>query len=222
MNIGFRPKGETGPLYHPDRDYAYITPTLMRIAVERLDGKDLSEEAAAWKEQNKITEEEIAAVVEALARAQRDFVNSADAVGTLEQALSRRDFYAVRFVVRQFLFAAIGEVMCGAWFTAVRDVSTVGEQTPAEKDMVDFAAAVNKLVAKTTLGKYKPTVEAMQMWNDVLQSRCELLAKECVSLRQELQKLTAPPPPPRVTFLSRLKTLLGVSPCRSTGCTRTQ
>ena len=113
MNIGFRPKGESGPLYHPDRDYAYITPTLMRIAVERLDGKDLSDEAKAWKEEHKITEEEIAAVVEAIARAQRDFVNGGDPVDTLEQSLSRRDFYAVRYPVRQFLFANIGEGKIG-------------------------------------------------------------------------------------------------------------
>lgn len=195
MTIGFRPKGENGPLYHPERDYAYITPTLMRIAIERLDGKDLSPEAKEWKEANKITEEEIAAVAEALARAQRDFVNAADPVDSLEQALSRRDFYSVRYPVRQFMFSAIGEVMCGAWFKAVRDVSNVGEPSPAENEMADFAASVNKLVSHITLGKYKPTVEALQMHNDLLQTRCKLLALDCQKLRDELKKLSVPPPP---------------------------
>lgn len=205
MTIGFRPKGETGQLYHPERDYAYITPTLMRIAIERLDGKDLSAEAKEWKEANKVTDEEIAAVAESLARAQRDFVNAADPVDSLEQALSRRDFYAVRYPVRQFMFAMIGEVMCGAWFKAVRDVSTVGEATPAEGEMADFAAAVNKFVAHVTLGKYKPTVEAMQLHNDLLQTRCKLLAIECQKLSAEVKRLSTPPAPAKKSLWARVR-----------------
>ena len=151
MTIGFRPQGESGPLYHPERDYAYITPTLMRIAIERLDGKDLSEEALAWKNKNNITDTEIAVVAESLARAQRDFVNASDPVDSLEQALSRRDFYAIRFPVRQFLFSVIGEVICGAWFKAVRDVSVIGEVSPANTEMAEFSAAVRQFTSQVRL-----------------------------------------------------------------------
>ncbi len=189
MSIGYRPKGSDGPLYHPDRDYAYVTPTLMRTAIERLDADDLPEELKQWKQNNEITEAEIVAAAEALARAQRDFVNSADPVDSFEQALSRRDFYDLRLPVRQFMFAAIGEVFCAAWFVAVRDVSKVGEPAPAEPAMAEFAAAVHNFASKVVPGKICADLATMNYRNDLLQTRLNLLVAAYNKLKEEANDL---------------------------------
>lgn len=204
MTIGYRPKGESGPAYHPDRDYAYVTPTLMKSAIERLDDKALSEEASAWKSENNISEAEIIAVVDALARAQRDFINAADPVTSFEQALARRDFFDVRYPVRQFLFAAMGEVFCAAWFKAVREVSKVGEPSPAEPAMADFSAAVQAFVRKPGCPSLEGAVAIaqLQMRADVLQARNNALYAQLQKLAQQLaeKEKTATPPDDKKTF----------------------
>jgi hypothetical protein len=196
MSIGYRPKGADGPLYHPERDYAYITPTLMRTAIERLDAQDLPEEIKQWKQDNNITEDEIVAAAEALARAQRDFVNAADPVESFEQALARRDFYDLRLPVRQFLFAMIGKVFCAAWFVAVREVTKVGAVPPSEREMADFTAAVHKFATNAGVGKSCSDLATLQLRNDVLQARINILGAECNKLRQELAKAQTPIPIP--------------------------
>ncbi len=172
MTIGYRPKGEAGPAYHPERDYAYITPTLMKAAIERLESPALSEEVLAWKQENQITEADIVAVVDALAFAQRDFINASDPVSSMEQALTRRGFYDVRYPVRQFLFATIGEVFCAAWFTAVREVTHVNEASPAAPAIAEFMAAVRGFVGLRSSGILRDSAVAdLQLRNDLLQSR---------------------------------------------------
>jgi len=195
MSIGYRPKGDSGPLYHPDRDYAYITPTLMRAAIERLDNP--SDEARAWKQEHAITDDEIVAVAEALARAQRDFVNAADPVSSFEQALNRRDFAELRYPVRQFLFATIGEVFCAAWFTAVREVTKINEESPAASGMAEFMATVRSFVGATgepCADNLK--VAHLQLRNDVLQSRLKTLYAEYTVLQAAVAQKSTPEPAP--------------------------
>lgn len=200
MSIGFKPKGEVGPAYHPDRDYAYLTPTLMCAAIDRMEMAP-TDELKEWKTQHNITPEEIATVAEALARAQQDFVNSADAVTSFEQALARRDWADVRYPVRQLLFAAIGEVFCAAWFTAVRDVSLVNEESPATAGMVDFAARVKQFVgASGQIVEAEKRVAALQFRNNILQSRVNTLGAQVDKLAKQL---TAQSQPITVTPTSR-------------------
>ena len=172
-SIGYRPKGESGPLYHPDRDYAYITPTLMRLAIERLETGALSDEAKAWQAERNITSAEIMNLADSFARAQRDFVNAADPVSNFDQALNRRDWFDTRYEARQFLFAVIGEVFCAAWFTAVRDVTHVNEVSPAAPGMIDFISTVRAFVDASDSGPSAAHAKAadLQLRNDVLQSR---------------------------------------------------
>jgi hypothetical protein len=207
MSIGFRPKGESGPAYHPDRDYAYITPTLMCAAIDRLETAP-SEELKAWKLDHDIQQDEINAAAEALARAQHDFVNAADPVNSFEQALNRRDWFAIRYAVRQLLFASIGEVFCSAWFTAVRDVSRVNEDSPAASGMIDFSARVRQFVgANTAISESERRVNALQMRNDILQSRINTLGQQLKELNIALTEKTAAatlPPPVTKSWLARL------------------
>ena len=187
-DIGYRNKGETGPLYNPERDYAYITPTLLVTAIENMDSQSVGQEEISWRQENNITPAEVVLVAEALADAQRDFINAADPVQSLTQALARHSFYDVRFPVRQLLFAAIGEVMIGAWFKAVREVSVVGEESPASENMARFAASVREFVRRHGGLGYdaEHMAEHLRLYTDVLQARLNETYKEVQRLNGEL------------------------------------
>ena len=187
MSIGYRPQGSAGPLYHPERDFAYITPTLMRQAIDNM-SEPPNPEIAEWKKQNNITEAEIVAAAEALADAQRDFVSNADPVTSLHQAMHRRNFFALPLPSRLLLQAMIGEVMIGAWFRAVREVSTKGEESPVQNEMCRFSAAVREFAAANGVPKPNPTnvAETVLAQNDVLRGRYEELREKHKALQQKL------------------------------------
>lgn len=185
MTIGYKHRGDNGPLYHPERDYAYITPTLMRQAIENLEAP-LQADAKKWKEDNGITEAEIITAAQALADAQRDFVNGADPVKTLEQALNRQDWMALRYEVRQYVLATIGEVILGAWFKAVREVTQVGEHSPAENEMCRFSNVVREFAARTGAPVIDPTsvADTLLFQNDVLQTRLNMTHADLMRVKQ--------------------------------------
>jgi len=187
-SIGYRQKGDNGPMYNPDRDYAYITPTLMTRAIENLDLAALSPEATEWYEKHNIKETDVVKIAEALAAAQRDFVNAADPVTSFEQALARRNFVEFSYPLRQVLFAAIGEVCCAAWFLAVREVSVIGEESPAQTNMARFSSAVRVFAEATGAPTYDADFAAdhLRMRNDVLQARLNVMYKELEATREKL------------------------------------
>lgn len=217
--IGYRQKGDSGPLYNPERDYAYITPTLMVRAIENLDASARTPEAADWFAKNNIADDDIVKIVQALAEAQRDFVNAADPVSSFEQALARRNFVEFSYPLRQALFAAIGEVLCAAWFSAVREVSTVGEESPAQANMARFVSAVKVFATRHGAPAYNADFVAdhLRMRNDVLQSRLNVLYNQLTAANEKLAALTAvkteTPPKPQ-SFWQRVQTMLGYLPAR--------
>lgn len=187
-SIGYRQKGDNGPMYNPERDYAYITPTLMTRAIENMDVGSLPVEALDWYAKNNITNDDVNKIAEALAVAQRDFVNAADPVSSFEQALARRNFVEFSYPLRQVLFAAIGEVCCAAWFLAVREVSVVGEESPAQANMARFSSTVKEFAVRHGAPTYDADFAAdhLRMHNDVLQTRLNLLYKELAATREQL------------------------------------
>lgn len=207
-SIGYRRKGDSSPLYNPERDYAYITPTLMRQAIEKLDAND-DANRAHWRAANNITDAEIVSAAEALAAAQRDFVNAADPVKSFAEALSRHKFLDLRYCVQQYLWAAIGEIFCAAWFIAVREVSIVGEESPAQADMARFVATVREFANKHKSSLYdaKFMAEHLTMTNTTLRAREIELVSACQhrldvinalqqqnkQLQQEIEQLKSSP-----------------------------
>lgn len=191
-NIGYRKKGEAGPLYHPDRDYAYITPELMCGAIDRfMAAIDQFPEEKKWCLEHAITSGELAAAALALAQAQKDFINSVDPVASFDAALQRYDFKSIRFPVRQFLFATFGFVFCAAWFKAVRDVSIVGEESPAQEHIAAFAALARKFANQCGV-QHVPNIDAEVLWvqRDVLLQRVADLQTENQRLVQIVADLT--------------------------------
>lgn len=188
--IGFRPKGELTPMYHPERDFAYITPTLMRIAVESLDNKnDILREK--WRADNNVNQALVAKAVESIARAQADFVNATDPPRTFRDALERHGFLNFSFDVQQYVLAAFGEVICGAWFNAVREVSVVGQQSPAATDMARFSAVVREFCVQHNSPTYDAeyVAEFRAMENRDLRARLAEVELRLVKCQEENKKL---------------------------------
>lgn len=188
--IGYRRKGDQTPLYNPERDYAYITPTLMRMAIEILDARE-PQERVKFRLDNGITQGVVAKIAETLALAQSDFVNAADPVKSLEAALERHGFFNFNYPTRQYLFSAIGEVFCAAWFTAVREVSTVDQDSPVAVDMARFTAAVREFATKSELPTYDinyvAEYRAMQM--KTLKAQLEYAMQEIEKHKTECHRL---------------------------------
>jgi len=105
MTINFRRQGENGPMYNPERDYAYITPSLLCTAINNFDAQEPPPGC---------TKEDVVGITSALAKAQRNFVNAAAPVASLHDALQKHGFYDFPVALQQALFAAIGEVICGS------------------------------------------------------------------------------------------------------------
>jgi hypothetical protein len=208
--IGYKKKGDTGPLYNPERDYAYITPTLMRIAIEHME-RPAPEEYGDWEEfwvaDNGTNSDAVNAAAVALAKAQRDFVNGAEPVASLADALNRHEWSTVPYAARMLLLASIGEVFLAAWFTAVREVSIVGEESPAQLEMARFTNAVRFFVAGTDAAELfaDPPQDTLLMQNAVLQTRVNELGLVLKDMQQQLiilrAALAASPKPTRWTRL---------------------
>jgi hypothetical protein len=219
-SIGYRQKGQDGALYNPERDFAYITPTLMARAVSNMEcDYDSNDAVRSWCAAADISKSDMAKIAEALALAQRDFVNSADPVSSFEHALRRRNFFDFSSQLRQYLFAAIGECICAAWFVAVREVSTVGEESPAQNNMARFAAIVNDFVARSDCSApdVSTAAETLRYRNDVLQTRLNVVYNELTATKEklaaqiELHEKQAPQP---TSFWRRVQTWLSYVPDR--------
>jgi hypothetical protein len=206
MGIDYKKKGDNGPLYNPERDYAYITPTLMCTAIQNLDAAVASPEELAWREQHDITDAAIAKIAVALAEAQRDFVNATDPVASLEQALQRHNFYDATLPLRQLLFSSIGFVFCAAWFKAVREVSLVGEDSPTGGDMARFAATVHEFSRRAGFPVYDVNymAEHLRLRNDVLQARINELGNQIKALTYELNTALKSRMQPKKTLLDKV------------------
>jgi len=192
MSIGFKPKDSKGPHYHPERDFAYITPTLMKQAIENMSAPR-NPEYEDWKKSHSITDAEIVLAAEALADAQTDFVNAEDPVTSLQQALQRRKFFDLPLHVRMYMMAMIGEVMVGAWFTAVREVTQVGEESPAQNEMCRFSAAVREFAAAqgAPVINANSTAETVLARHAVLRGRYEEAIKLLRDYRDQVDRITA-------------------------------
>ena len=192
MTVGFKPKDARGPHYHPERDFAYITPTLMKQAIENMSAPE-QPEYLEWKTANNITEAEINAAAVALADAQHDFIDGADPVSSLQQALQRRKFFDLRDAVRLYMMAMIGEVMVGAWFKAVREVTQIGEESPAQNEMCRFSSAVREFAAArgAPVIDANSTAETVLARHTALRGRFEEALKLIRDYRDQVDRITA-------------------------------
>jgi hypothetical protein len=170
-------------MYNPERDIAHISRTLMYAAISHLEQNRWSPELAELFAQHDISPLVIGELVHSFADAQNRYVG-VGAVATPGEALMETGFFAKPFVARQALMAAIGEVLVGAYFRAVRDVTHIGELPPRE--IADFVAA-GRSVARQLSGASAIPPEMLEADLTHLRSVVLQLQADKQSLQAELQ-----------------------------------
>jgi hypothetical protein len=171
---GVRPKGSTGPMYHPERDLAYITPTLMAQAMSTLVIEKMRPELQEFAADHNVTQEDLNRAVVAFAEAQQLYVSLANPIDSAHQALEAKMFFHETLATRLLITAAIGEAITGAWFVSVRDVTRVDQDSPAITQMAEMleaartVAGVNLVWAPDALSakltKLEQKVENRDAW----------------------------------------------------------
>lgn len=156
MPAGYKPQGSSLP-YDPQRDIAYIGPTLIKTALDVLfmDRLTANPQMAMFIEQHNITQEQINDAVVAIAEAQKDFVSvvEADKVKTPYEALQRLHFFDYPLPLRLLVFGCVGECLFGAYFQAVRDVTFMNEDSPASKEIAHLLYAARTMAGKDPTGE---------------------------------------------------------------------
>lgn len=157
MTSQYRPAGSTGPMYSPERDLAYLGPTVLLAGIESLDQTRLSKEMESFLLNDLgLTHGEIAAAISAYAESQRYFIGVPDVI-TTSQALQAGGFTRLPLTAQQVVLAAIGGAVTGAWFKAVRDTTKVGELPHSMDEMFRFYQAA-KQVAGDWDGTERPAI----------------------------------------------------------------
>lgn len=126
MSIGFRPKGGDGPNYSPQRDLAYITPTILAKAMDALDESCWTAKQRDYFDSVGLTGAAIGEAIDKLAESQRFFVEAVD-VQDHVAALKAAGFVDCDPRAQDVVMAAIGNAVTAAWFHAVREVTRMGE-----------------------------------------------------------------------------------------------
>lgn len=146
MPMGFRPQGGDGPMYSPQRDLAYITPTIMQGAMARLDEQNWTANQREYFESVGLTAQALGQAVEALAESQRFFVEASDTLDYLE-ALRHGGFTLCAPVAQDVVLAAVGQALVAAWFHGVREVTRLGD-VPFSAEGTSMYMAYAKWVAE--------------------------------------------------------------------------
>lgn len=132
MPVNMRPPGAAGPMYAPERDLAYIAPTLLRAAIVSLDPPNILPSLRAYMDQHGVTDADLAKAINAIAEAQTLFVGTLD-VRSPYDALQAAGFLDLSGAIQGVVLAAFGRVLLGAWFQAVRDTTHI-EDAPANQE----------------------------------------------------------------------------------------
>lgn len=145
--MDMRPRGATTPMYNPERDLAHITPTVMHTALAQLDIDNRLPHVRETIAAAGLTEEQIGEAAMKFAEAQRLYVYSGGAIKSPWDAFEASGFAVLPTVLHDLIFAAIGRVLTGTWFYAVRHVTIIGEETPAQQAVAEMLS-VGREVAR--------------------------------------------------------------------------
>lgn len=193
MPMGFRPQGSDGPIYSPQRDLAYITPTILRSAMERLDPTNWTAQQRAYFDAVGLSGEELGTAIDKLAESQRFFVESADVMDYLE-ALRHGGFAFCVPVAQDVVLAAIGQAVVAAWFHAVREVTRLGDVPFTAEGTSQYMANARWIAQKLGVRPLEPAEQLLadkeELNTIVIHNglRISMQAEEMGRLRHELAR----------------------------------
>lgn len=112
------------PHYSPDRDLAYVGPSLVGMAMMSIDDELETPRFREWCKYYDVTLDEIKAGAEILGKAM--YQMDKYAIDVLEE----HGFFELKLPVQAFFFKKLGEVTFAAIHYAVREVSPAGSNAP--------------------------------------------------------------------------------------------
>ena len=120
--------------YSPNRDIAYVFPQLITEAIRGLDDETLWQGGIAdYLRFRNITVEDIGKAAETFAQGIVLFTKYG--YGSPKEALGQAGFFDVPEAAQDAIMMRIGQVMAGAFFVAIRDVTPMGGQPPVMRDI---------------------------------------------------------------------------------------
>jgi len=161
VTLQFAPKGAENAIpYSPQRDLAYAVPPLVRAAV-----MGLSSSREPWIDdfmaKEGITHQQLGAACAVFSRAMQEFPNSA--VKSPREALETAGFFLLDPRLQLILSAKIGQMVTGAWFMSIRDVTFDGK-VPAIVDLAGLVSAAETVFAQQPLPFWKRVLNRLTAW----------------------------------------------------------
>lgn len=132
-----RPKGTNDPFYGPHRDVAYMFPHLALAAMKGLDTGNWQPWYDTWLKLHGITEEQLGEGARRLALFCNSCTEEVDDQSA-EHVLERVGFFDLPDPVQFVIQAKLGQLLLGAFFMSIREVTHLGEAPPMDlKAIVD-------------------------------------------------------------------------------------
>lgn len=146
MTLQLRPGGGSGDkrMYAPNRDLAWCFPQLAQIAFDAMGEADWETWYGDYLRYAGATEQDIGNAAEKLAAAIGLFLD--ESIKSPHEALDKSGFLETNRAAQVASLAKIGQIIVGAFFIAIRDVTLYGEEKPAV--IVDLENAGKELHRK--------------------------------------------------------------------------
>lgn len=129
--LQIRPKGTNDPFYGPHRDLAYLFPHIAYAAMQGLDAGAWQPWYKEWLNHNGVTEEQLGEGARVLALFCKCCTAKIDE-HSAEDVLERVGFFDLPRPVQFVIQAKLGQIMLGAFFASIREVTYLGEQPPID------------------------------------------------------------------------------------------
>lgn len=139
------------PHYSPERDLAYVGPSLLGMAIRAIDDQLESPHFKKWCKHYKVTLEDIKQGAEILGKAAYQLDKP------VTQVLTDLGFFKLKPPVRAFFFTKLGEVTLAALHHAVMDVSIAGSTPP--QSLKEFNESIFKVFEQLSADMLKKEKE---------------------------------------------------------------
>ena len=195
----FKPKqNPDGLVYVPQRDIAKIYNPMLREVFASLDEKNWSPDFKTLFKKNNVTQDDLAQATSVFLEAHRLFIRDRS-VNSAVEAFVAAGVDRVNKMAIFALFSALGQVIAGGFFIALRDITTQGQLSSGHVEFVEMLGAGEAVFERLSGAKFKPlTVEKHVLAADVqehkrviaqLQDSLKKVEVEMVDMLQEQKRL---------------------------------
>lgn len=139
--------------YNPSRDLSYAWPNLLKATMNRISRDQGCSTFIQLADQYKVTDEDLTKVAVGVANYMRICNNPGDEPTTVLAAMEESGLFACENSARLIVYAALGETVMAAFFSAIRDVLMVDEASPLNDSKL--AREVNESIRLVMVSRNK-------------------------------------------------------------------